>query len=544
MFQSSLVETVAAVPFRPLVVVLAVVGVTIGIRRLLGRRLATPLRRRLLLGVPWGTLLTAAGVVAIYLFVQGAYWYGRPLVTPFRTWSYFYPTGLLLGAFTHGGIGHLVGNVMGTLVYGTVVEYAWSHYPQRRGQSSFSSWSTNPFVRILAVPVAMVVVGLFTGIFALGPIVGFSGVVFALAGVALVLRPYLFLGALLASRVVNLVLSALQSPEPTVGGGVQFVTPWWADIAIQGHAIGLLAGVFLGATLLWARSERPTAGRVFFATLVFAVSQGLWAIYAPVGGGRFTLFRWLGTALVFLLALLVAAGTTLTDDRLLPSFEGGWPSVAAFALIIGLGALCVASVPANLVTIGAADVPEDGVEVRDYVVTYEEDIPNAYAANIPVPLGGGQNYTESGVVVASPDREIWVTQVPSGRLALNGRASVAVGGVGWRETVRVNRTGWAVSGNDTVYSVAVSHDETSETTFRSDPSTADGTVAGRNVTLRPAGDDFEIAVRRGNTTVASGPVPANMSEATIGGLTFERNRSQLYVGANDTRVPIARASGR
>ena len=541
MLQSSPVELLAAVPFRPLVVVVAVLATAVAVRRLVGGRLTATVRRRLLLGVPWGTLLTIALVLAVYLFVQGAFWHSRLLVTPFRTWSYYYPLGMLLGAFTHGSVGHITGNLLGTLVYGTVVEYAWGHYPQKRGDSSFSSLRTNPFARIVAVPVVMLVVGVFTGVFALGPVVGFSGVVFALAGFALVTRPVLFLGAFLGSRIIDLVYTALRSPEPTVGGSVQYVTPWWANVAIQGHAIGLLAGVFLGMALLRARSERPRLGSVFFATLVFAVVQGLWAVYIPVGGGRFTLFRWLGTALVLLLALLVATATVYTDRRLLPDFDGGWPSVAGFALIVALAALCLASVPANGATLGSGDLPEDGLEVGDYVITYEEDVRNAYVDSMPLPPTARSNITESGVIVASADREIWTVAVSDSRLALRGEASVVVGGVGWRERVTVDRTSWSVAGNDSVYAVALARGGgQSRTVYRSDPSTVDGRIAGRNLTLRLRENDFEIAVHRNGTTLDRGPVPANMSSREIGGLTFERNRSRLYAAGNGTRVVVAR----
>ncbi|MDS0258479.1 rhomboid family intramembrane serine protease [Haloarcula sp. S1CR25-12] len=544
MFQSSLVPPLAAVPVRQLVVVLAVLAVGVAARRLVGDRLAAPLRRRLLLGVPWGTLLTAAGVLAIYLFVQRAFWHADLLVIPFRTWSYFYPVGMLMGPFTHGSVSHVTGNLMGTLVYGTVVEYVWGHYPQRRGESSFGSLRTNPFARILAVPVVMVVVGVFTGVFALGPIVGFSGVVFALAGFALVTRPYLFLGGLLSSQVLGLVYRAILSPEPTVGGSIQYVTPPWANIAIQGHAIGLLAGVFLGTILLYVRSERPDPSKVFFATLVFAVVQGLWAVYLPLGGGRYTLFRWLGTALVFLLALLVAAATIYTDRRALPDFDGGWPSVAGFALLVALAALCLGSVPINSAMLDDGDLPEDGVQVRDYVVTYEEDVRNAYFDSMPLPQTAPSNVTESGVVVASADREIWWVAVSRTQLAVNGRATVVLGGLDWREPVAVNRTGWSVSGNDSVYSVALTPaGRQPETVYQSSPSTVDGTLAGRNVTLRPVGSGFEVAVRENGSVVDRGPVPANLSTRRIGGLTFERNRSRLYAGTNDTRLVVARAQG-
>jgi len=541
MIQSSLVTALEVVPFRPLAVLLAVVVVGYALRRLVGRRLTAPLRRRLLLGVPWGTLLTAAGVLGIFVVVQGGFRGSELLVTPFRTWSYFYPLGLFAGPFTHGSVGHVTGNLLGTLVYGTVVEYVWGHYPQGRGESSFGSLRTNPFVRILLVPVVMVAVGVFTGVFALGPIVGFSGVVFALAGFALVTRPYLFLGAFLGNRVIDLVYSALRSPEPTVGGSVQFVTPWWANIAIQGHAIGMLAGVFLGTALLSARSERPDPGWVFFATLVFGVVQGLWAVYIPLGGGRYTLFRWLGTVLVLLLALLVATATLYTDRRLLPDFDGGWPSVSGFALMVILAALCLASVPANTATLDAGDMPEDGIEIRDYVVTYEEGVRNAYVDSMPLPPTAQQNITESGVIVASADREIWTVAVERNRLALQGETTVVVGGAGWRETVAVSRTAWSVAGNDSVYRVAMARSgDEPRTMHTASPSTVDGTVAGRNLTVVAAEDGFDIEVSRDGETVGRGAIPSNQSRREIGGVTFERNRSLLYAAGNGTRIAVAR----
>ena len=544
MFQSLPVPTVPGwLPLRALVVVAVVVGSLVAVRRLTGERLADPLRRRLLLGVPWGTLLTIAGVLALYLFLQGAWWHARPLVTPFRTWSYFYPLGILTGPFTHSGQGHVTGNVVGTLVYGTVVEYIWGHYPSERGTQTFTSLRTNPYARVLAVPAASVAVGVFTGLFSLGPVVGFSGVVFAMAGFALLIRPYLFLGALVANRVVDLVLTALRFPEPTVQGQTRFVTPWWSDVAIQGHAIGIIAGILLAAVLLWLRDRRPDPRRVFAVTVVYAVFQGLWAVYIPLGNARFTLFRWLGTALVFLLAAVVAAATVDTDEHFIlrPRFEAGWIGYAGVALLVVMATLSLGAVPGNLTTIGADDVPEEGIEIRDYVVAYEEDVLNQYAANIPTPIETEQTrVNESGIVVASDDRELWIAQVPKGQLATDGRASVTVGGVGWRETVFANRTTWNVVGNRSVYVVQLwRRGEAPRTSYRSPPSTADTTIAGRNVTLRPEESGFELAVTRGNETLATGPIPANTSSREIGGLTFRHNRSRLYAQFDDTRVRVA-----
>ncbi|PSP61882.1 rhomboid family intramembrane serine protease, partial [Halobacteriales archaeon QH_8_67_36] len=153
-----------------------------------------------------------------------------------------------------------------------------------------------------------------------------------------------------------------------------------------------------------------------------------------------------------------------------------------------------------------------------------------------------QNITGSGVVVASADREIWTVAVPRSQLSLQGGATVVVGGVGWRETVRVDRSSWSVVGNDSVYSMSIARaDGQSRTVYTSSPSTFDGRVAGRNLTLRPVDDGFEIAVRRNGDVVDRGPVPENTSSREIGGLTFERNRSRLYAAGNGTRVVVARA---
>ncbi|GCF12525.1 hypothetical protein Harman_04600 [Haloarcula mannanilytica] len=529
-------------PWQEAVVLAVVLAVLAGVRRFSEARLGDRIRARLLLGVPWGTLLTMAGVLAMYLFLQGAWWHPRnPLVTPFRTWSYFYPFGMLTGAFTHGSQGHITGNLMGTLVYGTVAEYVWGHYPNKRGVQTFTSLRTNPFARILVVPVVMFVVGVFSAVFAIGPVVGFSGVVFAMAGFALVTRPTLFLGAFLGNNVLDLLYSALRYPVSTASGQTRFVTPWWSNIAIQGHAIGILAGVIIGLALLWYRDERPNTLRVFFAALVFAVAQGLWAVYLPLGGGRFRLFRWVGTALVFVLALVVAAATLGSDRGFRPGFDRRPASLAVLVLLVVLGALSLAAVPTNLVDLQEDQLPEDGIEVRDYVVTYDEDVPNAYFENIWLPTQrGGASVNASGVIVTSAKREVWIAAVQPGRLAINGEEQVTVGGPTWRESVYANRTDWTVLGNDSVYRVQLRRaGGQPRTAYTSEPSTADVILDGQNVTVAARQNGFDVVVTQGNETVGQAPLPANMTRTRIGGLTFERNRSRLYARTDGTRVKVA-----
>jgi len=532
----------AWLPWQEAVVLVVVLAVLLTIRRVSDMRLGDGLRGRLLLGAPWGTLLTIAGVAAVYLFLQGAWWHPRnPLVTPFRTWSYFYPFGMLTGAFTHGSQGHITGNLMGTLVYGTVAEYVWGHYPRKRGVQTFTSLRTNPFARILAVPAVMFVVGVFSAVFAIGPIVGFSGVVFAIAGFALVTRPTLFLGAFLGNRVLDLLYSALRYPVSTASGQTRFVTPWWSNIAIQGHAIGILAGVVVALALLWRRDERPDTLRVFFATLVFAVAQGLWAVYIPLGGGRFRLFRWAGTALVFVLALVVAAATIGSGRRLRPSFDRHPASLAVMVLLVVLGALSLAAVPTNVVDLQADQLPEDGIEVRDYVVTYDENVPNAYFDGIWVPTQrGGASVNASGVIVASAEREVWIAAIQPGQLAVDGQERVTVGGPTWRESVYANRVDWSVLGNSSVYRVQLRREGGQpRTAYTSEPSTADVILDGRNVTVAARQNGFDVVVTQGNETVGQAPLPANMTQTRIGGLTFDRNRSRLYARTDGTRVKIA-----
>lgn len=303
------------------------------------------LRSRFVLGVPWGTLLTICFVLGVYLFVQGglANW-NAPLVLPFRAWSYLYPLGIVTAPFAHASPGHLLGNLIGTLAFAPIAEYAWGHYRRSPSDSrpqsplssslSFPSPSTSaprsipfsapesvlasPLGRILVFFCGTIAIGLVTSLFALGPVIGFSGVVFAFAGFALVRYPLATVIALAGGGVLRLVYSALTNPVTTASAEPSFAAPWWAGIAIQGHALGLLCGVLLGAFLVRRRNAAPPALRLWFGVLIFAVSQSLWAVYWYRGGETYVLFRALGTVLVFALATLVAVGVA-TPDRSLSS---------------------------------------------------------------------------------------------------------------------------------------------------------------------------------------------------------------------------------
>ncbi|MFD1599719.1 rhomboid family intramembrane serine protease [Halobellus rarus] len=525
--------------------------------------LGARLRRRFVLGVPWGTLVTVVFVLAVYLFLQGGYehWYS-PVTIPFRAWSYFYPLGIASAAFSHGGAGHLVGNLVGTLTLAPLAEYAWGHFPRERGSHSFGSLRTNPYVRaFLVFPVAVVVVGLLTSVFAIGPIIGFSGVVFAFAGVALVNYPLGTVVALAGGSALRLVYNTLQTPVLTASGRPGYITPWWADIAIQGHALGLLIGVLVGLAVVRSRSrgDRPSARRLWLGTVLFAVEQSLWAVYWFRGGETFVLYRAAGVILVAALALVVVFAVVARDDPLFTWELAGdseaqsasdsrtksrdsvvvrnW-QVAAVVLLLSTAAIAGPAVPANLFTAESGELPGDELTVRDYEVTYAEDVENGLVAVVDVEAFGETTAVNtSGVIVRSEQRGIWTTTVTKGRLAFDGQVAVRLGGVGWRETVYAQRDGWNVLGNGTAYRVALGDNESGRVVYTSDPVTAAPTLAERNVTVVPTENRYLLRVDRGNESLST-QIPAKNESVTLDGLTFTRNGSRVSVSYDGTRLQL------
>lgn len=516
-----------------------------------GGRWGLTVRRRLVLGVPWGTLVAVAGVAAFYLLVQeGLSNPSDPLVVPFRAWGYFYPTGMLTAGFAHGGPGHVTGNLLGTVVFGSLAEYAWSHFPRERGSATFTSWRTNPFARVGVFVVGVFVVGVLTSLLALGPVIGFSGVVFAFVGFALVRFPLATIVALLASRVVSLVYASFLSPTVTQHAEENFARPWWAEIAVQGHALGLFIGAALSVAILYRRGVRPNPGHVWLAGLLFAVDRGLWAVYTPQGPETFQLFRGLGTALVFLLAAVLATSTSASPRTLVDRIDLSRREAAYGLLLTCLVVVALVAVPFNLFVV---DDPDEGleqsqhVEVADYTVFYAEDVENQYIPAVPLP--GIEDDIEtveaSGVIVVSEQRNVWWQQVSEGRLASRGRVSVRLGGLGWSHDVDVERTTWRLTGGNATYNVRLGSATAEElpVVFRADPADADARIDGRNLTIEPADDDFQVVVNRGNETIDRGPIPEDGETETVGGVAFERDGSALFAERGGTRVRIAQRSG-
>ncbi|AFK19245.1 rhomboid family intramembrane serine protease [Haloferax mediterranei ATCC 33500] len=525
----------------------AVVALTLADRP---SRLATALRRRFLFGLPWGTLVSVGGVLFVYLFVQDGLssWY-RPMVIPFRAWSYFYPLGMATAAFSHSGAGHLIGNLIGTLTLAPVAEYAWGHYPTRRGSTSFGSLRENPYVRAFIIfPGVVFGVGLLTSVFALGPVIGFSGVVFAFAGFALVTRPLTTVLAFVSGRVVRVFYNAMLSPEVVSTARPVFSTPRWAQIAIQGHAIGLLFGILLG---LWVarqrRDEQLSAFRSFAGVLLFAISESLWAVYFFRGGGTYVLFRAVGFALVVLLALLVALTVSASDKPLRERAPTGhafsarrW-QVGAVVLLLVVSALSGPAVLYNLFTATNDDLPGESVSVEDYEVTYAEDVPNGLTAAFDIELFGESTTTNtSGVIVKSQRRGIWTTAVSKNRLAFDGETAVRLGGLGWRDRVTAVRDGYAVVGSgNTAYRVFLVDDGNTTLAYKTEPVRAGPVISRRNISVVPTAMGYDLQVSSESGTVR-GPMPTTNVSTTLGGIRFVRQGRSIFAESRGTRVRVAR----
>lgn len=514
------------------------------VRRLDRRRwhLGRTLRRRLILGLPWGTFLAVGVIVLVYLLVQDAVTdLTDPVTLPFRAWSYGYPTGWLTAAFAHNSFDHFLGNLTSALVLGALAEFAYGHYPHRRGSVSFGSWRTNPYVRAFVIfPGAVIAVGITTALFALGPVIGFSGVVFAFAGYSLVRYPLTTVVAVFGFRAVRRFIEAIRHPDFVVGISAPPPSPpWWAEVAIQGHALGLLLGVGIGLAVFKRRDAIPSAWRIWLAVLLFGIAQSLWAVYWFEGTDRFRLLQGFGVVLVLILAGIVAAAATSSDRELVGDITRR--QLAVGILVIGLALVAGPSVPANLFTPDpgpAADHP--GVEVADYKVLYAEDVVNRMVAIVETDIAGLGEVRTSGVIVVSERRDIWTRAVSKQRLAGTGEASIHLGGVGWRETVHVDREAWRVVGNGSVYQVWLEAPTERVHGFASPPRESDVRVANRTVTISIEDKRFAVTVRSVDDGAGeTAPLPTTNESVALAGLTIENDEDVLHVVDDGTRVRVA-----
>jgi membrane associated rhomboid family serine protease len=537
------------------------------------------LRTRFVLGVPWGSLLSVGGVVLFYLVAQHgfAHWYD-PVTLPYRSWSYFYPLGVLTAAFAHAGSAHLIGNVTAALVVFPICEYAVGHYPRERGSQSFGSPLTNPILRaVVLLPAGVFVVGILTALFSWGPVIGFSGVVFAGFGFAVVRYPLAAVVALVAQNVVVLVYRVLLNPIVVREASERYVRPGWAGIAVQGHALGVFLGVVAGILVFYRgdllslprvgdrREDPPSPLRLWFATLLLSLSLGLHLLWWYRGADVYVLYRAAGLAFATLVSLLVVVGVTTSDrptvgrwfvaagaraarpdGNPLESFDTVTNrQVATVFVLVPLLVMAGVAVPVNALTVADDAVPDgaETVSVNGYDVTYAEDAPNRMVSVVDTSaFGESTQVNASGVIVVSESRNVWVQAVSKGELASRGSVEVVLGGPAWRETVFVKREGWSALGGGAAYRVRIGPQRgDTRVAYTSGNATAGPVVAGRNLSIAPAERGFRIRVGRSGTRLGEVRVPRGNETVRAGGITFVRDGRTVEARANGTRVDVFRA---
>lgn len=216
------------------------------------------------------------------------------------------------------------------------------------------------------------------------------------------------------------------------------------------------------------------------------------------------------------------------------------------AVLVLVGLTLVVALPSavsNLPVLGPDPVPGEGeVTVEDYVVTYDDNATDPRMSGFPtIPLDDWGN--ASGVIVVSEDRQLWIAAVGSDQLAHSPNATVAVGGVAWREEVAVTRTGWDVLGNDSAYAVDLETDSDSTRSFTSERQWSDARLDDHTLAVEPTADGFEVVVDRDGERLATGAVPAVNETGEAGPVILETveedDEMVLYAQVVDSRVPLA-----
>jgi hypothetical protein len=298
--------------------------------------------------------------------------------------------------------------------------------------------------------------------------------------------------------------------------------------------------VLLAVYLVRRAESTPNPLHLFVALVAFGVDRGLWAIYTFLGNGQFELYRAAGVAVLLLAAGLVTAAATASRRTLVSAIDLRSHEAAIGLTLAVLVALSVAAVPYNLVALGGGAEPDHAVQVEDYTVYYTENTTDRLVDGVNLP-GIETSVPASGVVVASERRNIWWTAYDKRELAFAGERVVRVGGLGWRDAVVVNRTGWRSVGGATAYRIQLRKaGEEPRLAYLSGEARAEPRIRGMNVSVRPTPDEFYLVVSRGNVTLDYVPVPAVNETTSASGLTFERVENRVYAVDNETRVRIAK----
>ena len=469
-------------------------------------------------------MLVAALLLGVYLLIQdGLTAWTAPISIPYRAWGYQHVSGMLIAPFAHVSPGHLIGNLVGLVVFGTMLEVTVGHYPPHRGAVGFQTLRENPWVRaVLIGPAVVGLVGIGLSLIALGPVIGFSSVVFWLMGVLVVLRPVIAVIGLLATDAVRVAYLAVVAPVVGVTAEAQFVTPWFAEIALQAHAVGLLIGVLTGIAIRNRGSitaDAP-ASYVGAGVMLIGIDRGLWAIFFYDDGGTYILYRAIGVAMVAMMALLVV-GAVRGDRR------------ARALIVTTVIILAAVAVPYNVVAPATAEETDRSLTVGSYSVSYAESVPDASVDRIPVRMGPlSTAVTTSGVIVTDRADGVWITAVSADELAFEQAAQIPLAVDGQRVQVEVVIDRWQVLGNDSAYRVRATT-PSRVPLFESPMSTAAPTLADQQITLVPTPDGFDV--RSGGLTR---PLPAVNETVQLGAVVLRTQEEHVVAEAPGVEVVV------
>jgi len=494
-------------------------------------------RSRFVAGVPLGTLVIVCANVAFFYLGQRAYT-GEVLTVPYLSWSYGYPTGFLTGPIGHASVSHITGNLLAAVVFGPVVEYVIGHKVTLSGERA-----RHPVVRgAVGVPLAWYAVGVVVSFFSWGPSIGFSGVVFFLFGFAVVFYPLASVVLLVANDAVGVLVSALRSPVSTASAGEGFVTPSWANVALDGHLLGLLLGVVAAVYVARRRGAEVDGYRVGGAVLVLGLVQSLYAVWT-VDGSTYILYRAVGVAFVGVLAVLAGYFAEVeSSSRPLRAIEDFAPrrAVSVSAVLVPVVVLCAVGFVTGFGTVSTVDDVET-VEVEGYSVWYGEDVENERVVSVPFIDVAPVNFTVSGVIVTNDDRGIWYRAASTERLRTGPSRTFLVGGLGWHREVEVDRVGLESSTGNESYSVLVTVGNETRAVYDSPPARTRTEVDGWSLNLTVEGGERAVAMRRGSETRT---VPLRERMFTVEGVGFETDDGTVLAGAGDTtRAAVGRVTG-
>ncbi|MFC7072660.1 rhomboid family intramembrane serine protease [Halovenus rubra] len=450
----------------------------------------------------------------------------------------------------------------------------------------------HPAVRALVIfPGAIIAVSLLTSLYAFGWSLGFSGTVFAFLGFVLLRYPIATAVGMLVISLLSTLLDALFTPvlRVTAANGLS-EPPAWAGVNVQAHMLGFLSGVLLALALLWARDEIPDPRRLFVATVLVTTVRGLWQL-STANDGVFVRYQGIGVIFILLLAVLISY-IAVCDDTALTGYtpiviRGIGALWVLGALGVGIGAILIngtatmtvlavaaltalvvlpgtvlvvpdsvfnwsitprrllfaslllitvvialPSVGGNSLGMDSDAVPEGALSIDGYHVSYAENIQH-----------GRTNSTDSGLVVSNDQRYVWSVAVDSDTLAHDKTTTVPVGGIGWRETVTAERTGWNVVGNDSVYIVDLNAGEKSIQSFTSNSSQATVKLDGSRFTVVPADNSFRLNITRGSKHVGSTLLPDTSESVTLDKFTIsaleQGGTTTLFVSTDNSQVILA-----